>query len=171
MLMTVKTVGGLMRTALMSATLGLGLTACSDQQQDEEKPEASTQEAAAPEEPAEPEEPAAPTEALEEPPPPAPEAALAPAPAPAPEPAAPTGGEADTARVVRYITEDDTPIMGTASDSGQAVGKLNKGDRVMVIEDGGWGRISDNMFIKADRLSAKAVARNRHPAVWNPPSN
>ena len=72
----------------------------------------------------------------------------------------------------RGRSEQDARLAGMIEEAGRGlVIELNKGDRVMVIEEAGWGRISDNMFIKGDRLSAKAIARNRHPAVWNPPSN
>lgn len=88
-----------------------------------------------------------------------------------PQPAsAPAGDVAvDPTRVVRFVNVEEATIHGSAQDGGESVGKLLKGDRVLVVEQNGWGRIADGMFIKLDGLSKKAVPRHVQPAVWTPP--
>jgi pyruvate/2-oxoglutarate dehydrogenase complex dihydrolipoamide acyltransferase (E2) component len=177
------------RALAVAATLTWGLTACSDSKEDDEKLDneaaesssesgdkadaaekagdgdsgAATQGAAdtaaaasAPATPA-----AAPT------PPPVPAPAATTAATPAPAPSAP----ATSSRVVRYVNTDKVDIHGQPADGAPTVGMLLKGDRVMVVEENGWGRISDNMFIKLDQLSNRAVARDRQPAHWQPPTH
>lgn len=142
--------------------LGVG---CSGSQQEEEKIEVTEEPKA--------EKAAEVVEAVEEP---AEEAAVTPealpvaaTPAPAPAPAAATA--ADKSRVVRYVSQDEVMIHGQPNDKAEPVGKLKKGDMILVVETAGWGKISDNMFIKADALSNKAVPRNRTPAVWGKPTH
>lgn len=73
-------------------------------------------------------------------------------------------------RVVRYL-KADTTIMAAPKDDAAKVATMKKGDRVIVSEEGAWARIADNMFVKADVISAKAVAPERHNAVWQSPSH
>lgn len=87
---------------------------------------------------------------------------------PTPAPQA-VSGSVETNRVVRFVTADEAVVHEQASDTAASVGKLTRGDKVIVIEENGWGRISDGMFIKLDTLSAKAVDRHRQPAVWTRP--
>ncbi len=86
-------------------------------------------------------------------------------------PAATTTGSVDKNRVVRYVTGDEVIIRGQPNDTAEQVGKLQKGDMILVVEENGWCKVSDTMFIKADALTAKAVARKRTPASWQKPAH
>jgi hypothetical protein len=155
---------------LISSIAAMGLVSilgvgCSGSQQEEEKLEASPADEKA-EEPKAEEEPAAEEGDTE--------ASVAPEPVPVaevPSPAPASNSAADKNRVVRYINSDVVTIHGQPSDSAEPVGKLMKGDMILVVEDGGWGKISDNMFVKTNVLTKKAVPRNRNPAVWGKPTH
>lgn len=159
---------------LNSLAIAMGLVAivgvgCSGSQQEEVTLEPTEEPA---EEKATDEEAADPVEELEE------EASVTPEPLPMVEaPAATTApvstqaSAADKSRVVRYVSQDEVMIHGQPNESAEPVGKLKKGDMIMVVENEGWGKISDNMFIKAEALSNKAVPRNRTPATWGKPTH
>jgi hypothetical protein len=83
---------------------------------------------------------------------------------------APTGS-VDKNRVVRYVIADEGVIRSQPNDTAEQVGKLQKGDMILVIEENGWCKISDTLFIKADSVSPKAVARKRAPAAWTKPAH
>lgn len=136
--------------------LGVG---CSGSQQEEEKLEAT-------DEPAVEEAVEAVEEPAEE------EASMIPEPLPVATPAPSSQASAtDNSRVVRYVSQDEVMIHSQPNDKTEPVGKLKKGDMILIVESEGWGRISDNMFIKANALSNKAVPRNRNPAVWGKPTH
>lgn len=84
---------------------------------------------------------------------------------------APSGSGIDPSRVVRFVKLDEAGIHGGPQDSAELVGKLLKGDRVLIVEENGWGRIADGMFIKLDALANRAVPRHRQPAVWYAPAH
>lgn len=73
-------------------------------------------------------------------------------------------------RVVRYVNQSSVDIYSDASGS-QVVGNLRKGDRVLVIMEGDWAKISDTMFLKGDQLSGRAVPRERTKRKWHAPSH
>ncbi len=107
-------------------------------------------------------------------------AAAEPAPVAAPEPAAvetpapaPAQGNAtvDKNRVVRYVSGDQVTIAAEPKDGAPVVGKLVKGDRVLVVEQGGWGKIGDGMFVNLKNLSNKGVPAERQPAQWSKPAH
>ena len=83
--------------------------------------------------------------------------------------AAPTTVE--PTRVVRYVKADSAALRSGPSDQAQALGQLVKGDRVLVVEENGWGRISDGLYIRLDDVSKKAVAAERQPAQWTAPAH
>ena len=73
-------------------------------------------------------------------------------------------------RVVRYVRAATVDIHGGADNAAPAVGHLSKGDIVMVVEQGDWGKIADNMFVKLSNLSDKAVPRPAgKEATWQAP--
>ena len=73
-------------------------------------------------------------------------------------------------RVVRYVKADAIDVHGQASETAPTVGHLGKGDIVLVVEDGEWGRISENMYVRLSALSNKAVPRPvGKEASWTPP--
>lgn len=84
---------------------------------------------------------------------------------PAPSPVASESKD----RVVRYVTGKKIPIYAGPNDKASKVGNLERGERIMIVEENGWGRIADNMFVKLSALSTKAVPRNRQPTKWSKP--
>lgn len=93
-----------------------------------------------------------------------PEAVPAPQSAPA---VAPDG----KGRVVRYVSSKEAAVHSGPSDNASQVGSLARGERVMVVEENGWGRITDSMYVKLKALSAKAIPRKREPAMWGKPAH
>ncbi len=138
-------------------SLMLGLAACSDSKEDDEKLKPEGDAAAEPAEPA--------TAAETPAPAPAPVAAAAPAPSPAPS------ATVEKNRVVRFVASEEVVIAAEPKDGAATVGKIAKGEKVLVVEQSGWGRIADGMFVKLDHLSNKGVARDRQPAVWQEPTH
>ncbi len=105
-------------------------------------------------------------------------ATLEPAPAATPEPAKaePTPAPAvsasvDKSRVVRFVSGDQVTIASEPKDGAAVVGKLVKGDRVLIVEQNGWGKIADGMFVNLKHLSPKGVPAERQPAQWTPPAH
>lgn len=88
----------------------------------------------------------------------------------APAPTAVSTPADGKARVVRYVSTKEAVLRSAPNDKAAKVGVLPKGERVMVIEENGWGRVSDDMFIKLNSLSAKAVPRKREKASWSKPA-
>ncbi len=80
-------------------------------------------------------------------------------------------GSVDKNRVVRYVSVDEGVIRGQPNDTAEQVGKLQKGDMILVVEENGWCKISDSMYIKGDSVTPKAVARKRTPAAWTKPAH
>lgn len=163
---TLRSIKAILLTFGLVSFFGAG---CSGSQQEEEKMEPTEEKE---EEPKEEEKPEAEPEAVEE----VQEEAAVTEPAPEPVAAIPApvsnpNSAADKNRVVRYVNSDEAQVHGQPDDKAQAVGTLKKGDMILVIENGGWGKISDTMFIKLDTLSKKAVPRNRTPAVWGKPAH
>lgn len=140
----------------------IGLSACSGAKEDDEKlategEEAEAQGSAAEE-----------VAAAEPAPEPTPEPAKVETPAP---PAAPSNATVDKNRVVRFVSGDQATIASEPKDGAAVVGKLVKGDRVLVVEQNGWGKIGDGMFVNLKSLSHKGVPAERQPAQWTPPAH
>jgi hypothetical protein len=148
-------------TAVLVVSGFLIVTGCSGSQEDEEKMEATPEE--------EPKEEAAEPVAEE----PAEEAAVTEEAAPVAEvPSTPSMNSAvDKSRVVRYVSKDQATVHGQPDEKAETVGKLMKGDMILVVETNGWGKISDTMYIRLNSLSKKAVPRTRNPAVWGKPAH
>ena len=91
---------------------------------------------------------------------------------PAPAAAAPAStGSVDKNRVVRYVSTDEGIIRSQPNDTAEQVGRLQKGDMILVVEENGWCKISESMFIKSNTVTPKAVARKRTPASWQKPAH
>ena len=91
----------------------------------------------------------------------------APQPAPTASPA-PTDGRP---RVVRYVSSKEAVLRAAPSDTAAKVGVLPKGERIMIVEENGWGRVADDIFVKLNALSPKAVPRKREKANWSKPAH
>ena len=92
------------------------------------------------------------------------------APAASAAPAA-TAASTDGNRVIRFVSVAAAKLHNQPRDGAETIGSLLKGQAVLVVEDNGWGRISDGAFIRLDQVSAKAVSPDRQPAVWHAPSH
>ena len=87
----------------------------------------------------------------------------------APSPAGSGSGAAASAsagRRVMYVKTDNTPMREAADAKGKVVGKLNKGDHILVTIDGAWSRTDDGKFIATKSLSEKGIGRGKADATW-----
>lgn len=76
------------------------------------------------------------------------------------------GGNApDPSRVVRYVARDGAEVYDSAGGS-NVVATMRRGESLMVVEQEGYGRISDGMFMQAADLSREAVPRTFDARVW-----
>ncbi len=93
--------------------------------------------------------------------------AEAPAPTPAAAPAAAPAAEVNKNRVVRYVKAKEAVLRGGPSDQAPEKGRLQKGDTVVVEEQGDWSKVNEESFVKTTELSKKPVKRQREKATWN----
>jgi len=104
-------------------------------------------------------------------------AAQAPAPvaqaaAPMAQAAAPEApAAAGSSRVVRYIQADQTNLYAAANDGAPVTRSVDQGDILMVVEENGWGRITDNLFVKLDSVASRAVPRSFTIPEWQAPAH
>ena len=93
-------------------------------------------------------------------------------PAPAAQAAAPTApAAAGSSRVVRYIQADQTNLYAAADDGAPVTRSVDQGDILMVVEENGWGRITDNLFVKLDSVASRAVPRSFTIPEWQAPAH
>jgi len=93
-------------------------------------------------------------------------------PAPAAQAAAPTApAAAGSSRVVRYIQADQTNLYAAANDGAPVTRSVDQGDILMVVEENGWGRITDNLFVKLDSVASRAVPRSFTIPEWQAPAH
>ncbi len=81
--------------------------------------------------------------------------------APAPTEAVTGNGEA----VVKYVKAKSCPVLD--APNGKEVGKLTKGEHLLVWSEGEWSKTSAGQFVATKHLTTKGVARDRSPATWN----
>jgi hypothetical protein len=134
-----------------------GLTACSSGKQDDESMEMKEPVEAAPAEPGAPE--AKPSSSVAAPQEPA--AVAAPAPMPS------VGPVMNTSRRVMYVKVDGAVLREKAEAKAKIVGKLEKGDHLLVTLEGDWAKTDDGKFISAKVLSEKGVGRGKKDASWS----
>lgn len=79
--------------------------------------------------------------------------------APAPI-AAPAGGG-----VVRFIPASGTPLYADSS-GGSVIGKLAKGDTVLVAIQGEWAQVPNRGWIKTSSLSERPIGRDKSSNPW-----
>lgn len=144
--------------AMIIGILALGGCFGGSDQEESTAPEATADEApaepaAAPAEPAPAEQPAA----VEPAPAPAPVAA----PAPAPAPAAPAGKG-----IVRYVKAAVAVIRDKPDTKGKEIGKLEKGDNILVQINGEWAEIGPGKYVSVKDLSEQAVGRPKKKKGW-----
>jgi hypothetical protein len=71
-----------------------------------------------------------------------------------------------TGRRVMYVKVNGAVLRETADPKGKAVGKLDKGDHILVTVEGDWARTDDGKFISAKVLSDKGIGRGKKDAQW-----
>ena len=75
----------------------------------------------------------------------------------------------DINRVVMYAVSE-AKIYADASEANE-VGKLLQGETIVVLAEGDWFKISNNMYVKKADLSNVAVSRVRPAKVWIKPAH
>lgn len=78
---------------------------------------------------------------------------------------------AEKSRVVRHVKVKLAQLRAEPSASAKSVGRLVRGDRIIVDVEKGWGRIGDGIYIKLSDTAAKPVAVKRRPSEWMPPAH
>ena len=89
--------------------------------------------------------------------------------APAAQAAAPAA--AGSSRVVRYIQADQTSLYAAANEQAPVTRSLDQGDILMVVEENGWGRVTDDLFVKLDSVASRAVPRSFAIPEWQAPAH
>jgi hypothetical protein len=85
----------------------------------------------------------------------------------APAPASSAVPIMNTSRRVMYVKVDGAVIREKAEAKAKIVGKLEKGDHLLVTVEGDWARTDDGKFISAKVLSEKGVGRGKKGAAWS----
>ena len=93
--------------------------------------------------------------------------------APAAQAAAPAAAPAaaGSSRVVRYIQADQTSLYAAANEQAPVTRSLDQGDILMVVEENGWGRVTDDLFVKLDAVASRAVPRSFAVPEWQAPAH
>jgi len=82
--------------------------------------------------------------------------------------AMPSAGSAmNTSRRVMYVKVDGAVVREKAEPKAKVVGKLEKGDHLLVTLEGDWARTDDGKFISAKVLSEKGIGRDKKDATWS----
>ena len=90
--------------------------------------------------------------------------------------AAPVAGQvasapAENSRVVRHVKVKLAQLRAAPSATAKSVGRLVRGDRILVDVEKGWGRIGDGIYIKLSDTASRPVAVKRQRAEWTPPAH
>ena len=73
--------------------------------------------------------------------------------------------ESAEGRVVRYA-RGDARLYAAANSSGSSVGRLAKGDVVLVTYEGNWARLDNGQYVDGSTLSARGVGKARGANGW-----
>jgi len=65
---------------------------------------------------------------------------------------------------VQYVKSKNCPLVD--APGGKVVGKLTRGEHLLVWTEGEWSKTSDGHYVATKHLSKKGVARVRTPATW-----
>lgn len=146
-----------------SASIMLSLQGCFGGDEEEQTLEATPEEGAAQVEEA----PATPPVAVEPEPVVAQEeiqpAASEPAKIETPPPVAASTGQ----KVVMFVKSVNASIRAEPKDDAKVVGKLEKGDHILVFITGEWAQISDGKYVTVSDLSEKPIPRARKKSKWS----
>ena len=78
---------------------------------------------------------------------------------------------AKNTRVVRHVKVQQAQLRAAPSATAKSVGRLVRGDHVLVDVEKDWGRIGDGLYIRLSDTADKPVAVKRQRAVWTPPAH
>jgi hypothetical protein len=68
---------------------------------------------------------------------------------------------------VMYVKASGAKLFDKASKDASVVGKLKKGDHLLVTIEGDWARTEQGQFVPLNSLSQKGVGRPKTPAHWS----
>ena len=74
---------------------------------------------------------------------------------------------ASSARRVMYVKSNGVAMREKAEPNAKVVGKLGKGDHILVTIEGEWARTDDGKFISMKSLSEKGIGRAKKDASWS----
>ena len=74
---------------------------------------------------------------------------------------------ASSARRVMYVKSNGVAMREKAEPKAKVVGKLGKGDHILVTIEGEWARTDDGKFISMKSLSEKGIGRVKKDASWS----
>ena len=78
-----------------------------------------------------------------------------------------SGSMMNTSRRVMYVKVDGAVLREKAEPKANVVGKLEKGDHLLVTIDGDWAKTDDGKFISTKVLSEKGIGRGKKGAAWS----
>ena len=73
----------------------------------------------------------------------------------------------NTSRRVMYVKVDGAVLRENAEPKAKVVGKLEKGDHLLVTVEGDWARTDDGKFVSTKVLSDKGIGRGKKDAAWS----
>ena len=85
----------------------------------------------------------------------------------APVPSSGAGQVMNTSRRVMYVKVNGAVMRERAEPKAKVVGKLEKGDHLLVSIEGDWAKTDDGKFISVKVLSEKGVGRVKKGATWS----
>ena len=88
-----------------------------------------------------------------------------PASAAIPVPASPSSAASGSRRVM-YVKSNGTALHDQADAKSKVVGKLHRGDHILVTIEGDWAHTDDGKFIQLKSLSEKGIGHAKTKATW-----
>ena len=73
----------------------------------------------------------------------------------------------NTSRRVMYVKVGGAVLRENAEPKAKVVGKLEKGDHLLVTVEGDWARTDDGKFVSTKVLSEKGIGRGKKDAAWS----
>jgi hypothetical protein len=67
---------------------------------------------------------------------------------------------------VKYVRSDRLSIYSQPNASSASLGKLEKGDHILVSIEGDWARLASGGFVQLASLSDKGIGRSRGQGTW-----
>lgn len=73
----------------------------------------------------------------------------------------------NSSRRVMYVKVDGAVLRDKADPKAKVIGKLDKGDHLLVSVEGDWAHTDDGKFISTKVLSDKGIGRKKNGAAWS----